>query len=94
MTREEHERLYALVQNAPPGSKMEAAKEYGVDLTLNLRRLLLTPTERAREMEGALRFAEELRERRLDLIDVQFCSQPWRLVQAKRLICRDPLRTM
>jgi hypothetical protein len=54
MTREEHERLYALVQNPPPGSKIEAAKEYGVDLTLNLRRLLLTPTERAREMEGAL----------------------------------------
>ena len=62
MTREEHERLYALVQNPPPGSKMEAAKEYGVDLTLNLRRLLLTPTERAREMEGALRFVEQLRE--------------------------------
>jgi hypothetical protein len=62
MTREEHERLYALVQNPPSGSKMEAAKEYGVDLTLNLRRLLLTPTERAREMEGALRFVEQLRE--------------------------------
>jgi len=62
MTREEHERLYALVQNPPPGSKMEAAKVYGVDLTLNLRRLLLTPTERAREMEGALRFVEQLRE--------------------------------
>ena len=62
MTREEHERLYALVQNPPPGSKMEAAKVYGVDLTLKLRRLLLTPTERAREMEGALRFVEQLRE--------------------------------
>jgi hypothetical protein len=62
MTREEHERLYALVQNPPPGSKMEAAEMYGVDLTLNLRRLLLTPTERAREMEGALRFVEQLRE--------------------------------
>ena len=60
MTREEHERLYALVQNPPPGSKMEAAKVYGVEL--NLRRLLLTPTERAREMEGALRFVEQLRE--------------------------------
>ena len=35
MTREEHERLYALVQNPPQGSKMEAAKVYGVDLTLN-----------------------------------------------------------
>ena len=42
MTREEHERLYALVQNPPPGSKMEAAKLHGVDLTLNLRSLTCT----------------------------------------------------
>jgi hypothetical protein len=61
MTREEHERLYALVQNPPPGSKMEAAKVYGVDLTLNLRSLTRTPAERVREMEAALKFAEELR---------------------------------
>jgi hypothetical protein len=61
MTREEHERLYALVQNPPPGSKMEAAKVFGVDLTLNLRSLTHTPTERVREMEAALKFAEELR---------------------------------
>ena len=61
MTREEHERLYAMVQNLPPGSKMEAAKEYGVDLTLNLRSLTRTPAERVREMEEALKFAEQLR---------------------------------
>jgi RNase P/RNase MRP subunit p30 len=61
MTSEEHKQLYELVQNPLPGSKMEAAKEYGIDLTLNLRRLLLTPTERAREMESALRFVEKFR---------------------------------
>ncbi|MGC2742865.1 MAG: hypothetical protein WA672_06740 [Candidatus Angelobacter sp.] len=61
MTREEHERLYALVQNPPRGSKMEAAKIYGVDLTLNLESLTRTPAERVREMEAALQFAEELR---------------------------------
>jgi len=61
MTREEHERLYELVQNPPPGSKMEAAKVYGVDLTLNLRSLTRTPTQRVLEMEAALKFAEELR---------------------------------
>jgi hypothetical protein len=43
MTREKYERLYELVQNPPPGSKMEAAKEYGVDLMLNLRLLLANP---------------------------------------------------
>jgi hypothetical protein len=61
MTREEHERLYELVQNPPPGSKIKTAKEHGVDLTLNLRSLTRTPAERVREMEAALRFAEELR---------------------------------
>jgi hypothetical protein len=60
MTQEEHERLYELVQNPPPGSKMEAARKYGVDLTLNLRSLTRTPTERVLEMEAALKFAEEL----------------------------------
>lgn len=58
---EEQQRLWDLVQNPPPGSKIEAAKEYGVDLTLNLRSLTLSPTERVREMEAALRFAEDLR---------------------------------
>ena len=61
MTREEQQRLFDLVANPPPGSKIEAAKQYGIDLTLNLRRLALTPTERIREMEGALRLVMELR---------------------------------
>ncbi|HXB19889.1 MAG TPA: hypothetical protein VNV88_00840 [Candidatus Solibacter sp.] len=61
MTVDAQYRLFNLVNNPPPGSKIEAAKLYGVDLTLNLRRLALTPTERVREMEGALRFMEELR---------------------------------
>jgi hypothetical protein len=72
MTREEHERLYAMVQNPPPGSKMEAAKEYGVDLTLNLRSLTRTPAERVREMEEALKFGSSCVEPRITLIDDQF----------------------
>ena len=40
----------------------QAAKEFGVDLTLNLRSLRLSPAERVREMESALKFAEQLRE--------------------------------
>ncbi|HEX4606075.1 MAG TPA: hypothetical protein VH724_18890 [Candidatus Angelobacter sp.] len=40
---------------------MEAASDYGVDLTLNLRSLTRTPAERVREMEAALKFAEDLR---------------------------------
>lgn len=60
MTLEEQKRLYELVQNPPPGSKIEAAKQYGVDLTLNLRRLAMTPTERVQEMEAALELVHEL----------------------------------
>jgi len=60
MTSSQRDRLIELVAHPPPGSKIEAAKKYGVDLTLNLRRLALTPTERVREMEGALRLIEEL----------------------------------
>jgi hypothetical protein len=63
MTREEHERLYELIQNPPPGSKIEAAKKFGIDLTLTLRNLTLTPTERIEQMEAAAGFAEELRKR-------------------------------
>jgi hypothetical protein len=55
MTREEHRRLYELIQNPPPGSKMEAAKNYGIDS------LTLTPEELAQEIEAALRSAEALR---------------------------------
>ncbi len=62
MTQEEQTRLYELVQNPPPGSKIEAAKAYGVDLTLNLASLFLTPLERIREMERAQKFVEKMRE--------------------------------
>jgi ribosome-associated translation inhibitor RaiA len=60
MTVEEQTRLYALVQNPPKDSKIEAAKRFGIDLTLNLRRLQLSPTERAQEMDAALEFVREL----------------------------------
>jgi hypothetical protein len=61
MTNEEQKRLWELIQNPPAGSKIEAAKEFGIDLTLNLRLLQLTPTERAERMDQALEFAMELR---------------------------------
>jgi len=55
-------RLAELISNPPPGSKIEAAIQFGVDLSLNLRALQLTPDERVREMERALRFAEALQQ--------------------------------
>ena len=60
LTAAEQKRLYELVVNPPLGSKVEAAKDYGVDLTLTLRSLALTPTERSQEMESALLLMEEI----------------------------------
>lgn len=60
MAKTGSDRLLELVSNPPPGSKIEAAIKFGVDLTLNVRSLRLTPTERVREMENALRFCEAL----------------------------------
>ena len=61
MTNDEQKRLWELIQNPSPGSKLEAAKEFGLDLTLNLRALQQTPTERADAMNEALEFALEMR---------------------------------
>lgn len=52
--------LFGLVRNPPRGSRIEAATRHGIDLTLNLRTLLLTPDERVREMQAALRLVEEI----------------------------------
>lgn len=60
MTPELHRRLYDLISNPPSGSKIAAAKEFGIDLTLNLRSLASTPDERVASMENALEFVEEL----------------------------------
>jgi hypothetical protein len=56
-----YSRAQALVVAPPTGSKLAAAKEYGIDLTLLLESLFKSPTERIRELERAQRFLEELR---------------------------------
>jgi hypothetical protein len=58
----EKARLIELINNPPPGSKIAAAKEYGLDLTLLLSRLILTPTERLEELQSAQEFIEQFRE--------------------------------
>jgi hypothetical protein len=59
--KREQKKIWELIQNPVPGSKIAAAKEYGFDLTLNLRALQQTPTERADAMNEALEFALEMR---------------------------------
>lgn len=40
--------------NPKPGSKVAAAKEFGIDLTLLLRQLRLTPQQRLDELQSAM----------------------------------------
>ncbi len=42
------------LMNPAPGSAIEAAREFGIDLTLIIERLRLTPEERVRELQRAM----------------------------------------
>ena len=64
MTREERLRLIGLVADPPAGSKLAAAKEYGIDLTLLVESLQLTPTERLCQLVKAQPLMQELRRAR------------------------------
>jgi hypothetical protein len=44
-----------------PGSRVEPARAYGIDLTLLIERLRLTPDERVRDLQGAIRGLEAMR---------------------------------
>lgn len=59
---ENYRKLFALIQNPPPGSAIHAAKDFGVDLYATLENLRLTPSERMLRAFGESRFAAELRE--------------------------------
>jgi hypothetical protein len=53
LTEEQLARAEERLRNPRPGSKIEAAQRYGVDLTLLIENLRLTPAERAKRMEDA-----------------------------------------
>jgi hypothetical protein len=61
MTPLEHERKLAYILAPPKGSAVRAAKEFGIDLTLTLRRLTLSPTERLKEMMAFERALAQVR---------------------------------
>ena len=61
LTPEEFERAAERLRNPAPGSRIEAARNYGIDLTLLITRLRLTPEERVRELEHASEELQELR---------------------------------
>jgi hypothetical protein len=49
------------LRNPAPGSRIEAAKEFGIDLTLLIEQLRLTPAERAQKLQQASQILEPLR---------------------------------
>lgn len=53
--------LQERIRNAPPGSKFDQAKKYGIDLTLVVSQLRLTPSERVRQMMSLAESVEPLR---------------------------------
>ena len=61
LTPEELARAEDRLRNPVPGSRIEAAQKYGIDLTLLISQLRRTPAERARDLEDACRAAEAVR---------------------------------
>jgi hypothetical protein len=49
------------LRHPAPGSRIEAARDYGIDLTLLMEQLRLTPAERARKLESASTALERVR---------------------------------
>jgi hypothetical protein len=47
--------------NPPPGSAAARARDFGIDLTLTLQRLRLTPDERVRQLQQAMFEIETMR---------------------------------
>ena len=45
----------------PKGGRIEAARDHGVDLTLLLEQMRLTPDERARKLQSASQVLEQVR---------------------------------
>ncbi len=71
LTDEQIEKARQLILNPPPNSKIAEAKEFGIDMTLLLRRLKLTPEQRLDELqhrknEGLAYFTGTRRIKRFD----------------------------
>ena len=49
------------LREPPPGSAIEAARDFGIDLTLLIERLRLTPDERVRQLQQAMFALSEIR---------------------------------
>lgn len=56
-----NEKAIEKLLNPPPGGKIAAAKEFGVDLNSLVENLRLEPQERIEKLQRAMRFISEVR---------------------------------
>jgi hypothetical protein len=61
LTPEELARAEHRLRNPAPGSRIEAAKKSGIDLTLLIEQLRLAPDERARKLQRASQSLDKVR---------------------------------
>ena len=61
LTPEQLARAEDCLLHPAPGSRIEAARNYGIDLTLLVEQLRLMPAERARKLELASTALEQVR---------------------------------
>ena len=61
LTGPELARAIERLRNPIPGGKIEAAKEFGVDLTLLIEQIKLSPAERSRRMHALAQSVESVR---------------------------------
>ena len=61
LTPEQLERALERLRHPRPGSKIEAAQKFGIDLTLLMEKLQLTPAERAARMGSIIDSARRFR---------------------------------
>lgn len=61
LNKERLEKIRQLIMNPRLGSKVAAAKEFGIDLTLTFGQLKKTPQERVEYQQSAMRSLEEFK---------------------------------
>ncbi|MBL8229125.1 MAG: hypothetical protein JNL98_11635 [Bryobacterales bacterium] len=61
LTGEDLARVVERLRNPKPGGKVEAATQFGVDVTLLIEQVKLSPADRARRMHSLAMAAESVR---------------------------------
>jgi len=60
LSEERLKKIGELFANPRPGSKVAAAKEFGIDLTLTFEQLKKTPQQRVEDLQSIMRSFEEI----------------------------------